>query len=217
MINKTIDAKEWECAKCVELNDWVKVLRRHVNLLSRERIEELDRPLGTLLNSMVHIRHASVHRQKMTSAQMMAFVFDSESFLTLLDDHSSIGRISRLRDQLSTYLGDLSTQKNAVRKNLLEITSTSQARRGQLDLEEHLAVKTILDEAEERERRSMADIDILACEASLSADSAQLELSQHANCDGRDSIRSDELAVLLCSCCVQTLREQEFNAGRKEE
>ena len=214
MINRTIEGKGWQCAKCVELNDWVKLLRRHVKLLSRERIEKLDRPLGTLLNSMVHIRHASVHRQKMTSAQIMAFVFDSESFLRLLDDQGAIGKVSTLRDQLSAYLRELSAQNDAIRTKLLEITSSSQAKRVQIDLEEHLAVKFILDEAEERGRRSMANIGILTRELSLSDDSTHLELSQHSNCGGSGS---DELAVLLCSCCVQALREQEFNAGRKEE
>ena len=214
MINRTIEGKRWQCAKCVELNDWVKLLRRHVKLLPRERIEELDRPLGTLLNSMVHIRHASVHRQKVTSAQIMAFVLDSESFVRLLDDQGAIEKVSTLRDQLSAYLGELSAQNDAIRAKLLEITSSSQAKRRQIDLEEHLAVKTVLDEIEERGRRSIAKIDVLTREVSLPADSTRVELSQHPNCGENDS---DELAVLLCSCCVQALREQEFNAGREKE
>ena len=131
----------------------------------------------------------------MTSAQIMAFLFDAEAFLKLLDDQGALQRISELRKQLSAYLDDLSVQKDAIRQKLVKIASHSRARRGEIDLEERLAEETVLNEAEERQSRSVVDIDRLVCEASRPPDSTNSGLPGDSHRGEKDRLHSNELAV----------------------
>lgn len=69
-MREMIKEKGWDCAQCVELNDWVKILRKRRDLLPRAKIEALDKPLMSLLNAVVEIRHTAAHQKRTTAHEI---------------------------------------------------------------------------------------------------------------------------------------------------
>jgi len=76
-----IKDKGWDCAQCVELNDWVKILRKRKDLLNDSSVETSNRPLSAILGSLVQLRHTAVHRQRITALEVQLFLEDAESLL----------------------------------------------------------------------------------------------------------------------------------------
>lgn len=76
--------KGWDCARCVELNDCVKILRRRKDLLNGFKGETSNRPLFAVLGSLAQLRHTAVHRQRVTALEVQLFLEDAESLLICL-------------------------------------------------------------------------------------------------------------------------------------
>lgn len=62
-----IKDKGWDCAQCVELNDWVKILRKRKDPLNNSKVKTPNRPLSAILGSLTQLRHTAVHRQRITA------------------------------------------------------------------------------------------------------------------------------------------------------
>lgn len=148
--------KGWACAQCVELNDWVKILRKRKDLLNNSKVETSNRSLSAILGSLVQLRHTAVHRQRVTALEVQLFLEDAESLLDLLDDGESAREISDVRHSLSNHVKDLSAQSSSSQERLGMIAREKRMQVFTLQLEEHSAVSRILAENQDFERDATA-------------------------------------------------------------
>lgn len=144
--------KAWDCAQCVELNDWVKILRRRKDLLNNFKGGTSNRSLSAVLSSLVQLRHTAVHRQRVTALEVQLFLEDAESLLDLLDDGEAAKEISNVHLSLSDYLKDISAHSSSNEEKLRVIAREKRLQVFQLQLEEHSASSRILAENQEFER-----------------------------------------------------------------
>jgi hypothetical protein len=153
-MQEVVKDKGWDCAQCVELNDWVKILRRRKNLLNNLNRGTSGRPLSTVLGSLVQLRHTAVHRQRVTALEVQLFLEDAKSLLDLLDDREAAKEISNVHRSLSDYLKDLSAHSSSNEEKLRVIAREKRLQVFQLQLEEHSASSRILAENQEFERNA---------------------------------------------------------------
>jgi hypothetical protein len=142
----------WNCAQCVELNDWVKILRKRKDLLNDSNVKTSNRPLSAILGSLVQLRNAAVHRQRITALEVQLFLEDAESLLGLLGDRESAKEISKVRCSLSDHVKDLSARSSSDQERLRGIAREKRMQVFQLQLEEHSAVSRILAENQDFDR-----------------------------------------------------------------
>jgi hypothetical protein len=148
--------KGWDCARCVELNDWVKILRKRKDLLNNSKVETTNRPLSAILGSLIQLRHTAVHRQRITALEVQLFLEDAESLLGLLGDRESAKEISNVHRSLSDHVNDLSAQSSSSQERLETIAREKRMQVFTLQLEEHSAVSRILAENQDFERNATA-------------------------------------------------------------
>jgi hypothetical protein len=148
--------KGWDCAQCVELNDWVKILRKRKDLLPNSKGGASDRPLSAVLDSVVQLRHMAVHRQRVTALEVQLFLEDAESLSNFLDDEESAKEISNIHRSLSDHVKDLSAQSSSNQERLRAIAKEKRTQMFQLQVEEHSAVGRVLAESQDFERRATA-------------------------------------------------------------
>jgi hypothetical protein len=151
-MQEVVKDKSWDCAQCVELNDWVEILRRRKDLLNNFKGGTSGRPLSTVLGSLVQLRHTAVHRQRVTALEVQLFLQDAESLLDLLDDGEAAKEISNVHRSLSDYLKDLSAHSSSNKEKLRVIAREKRMQVFQLQLEEHSASSRILAKNQEFER-----------------------------------------------------------------
>lgn len=151
-----IKDKGWDCAQCVELNDWVKILRKRKDLLNNSSVGTSNRPLSAVLGSLVQLRHTAVHRQRITALKVQLFLEDAESLLGLLGDRESAKEISKVHCSLSDHVKDLSARASLDQEKLRSITREKRMQAFQLQLEEHSAVSRILAGNQDFERDATA-------------------------------------------------------------
>lgn len=196
--------KGWNCAQCVELNDWIKVLRRRKDLLNNPEVEPSNRPLSAILGSLTQLRHTAVHRQKITALQVQLFLEDAESLLGLLGDRESAQEIARIRCSLSDHVMDLSIRSTSDQERLRRIAMEKRMQMFQLQLEEHPAVSRILAEHQDFERdatsrfqqRTLCIAITHAGDVSCSTPLRDDECDQHTN----------EMTFRFCPSCIEEVR-----------
>lgn len=213
-IQDTVSAKGWDCAQCVELNDWIKILRRKTCLLPQERLKHLDKTLEDLLDSIVQVRHTSVHRQKVTSDRVTLFLDDAESFLKVIDDSDAQHWVSDLRKTVSTSLDDLEVQRSTVKQRLMAIAAHTKTERHRIDLEEHMAVNAALQEAQDQESIEASRMDSMARTIRHAMKREDSAFSNHVDCTREAGAGARTHGISFCTACVENLRETAFNAGR---
>lgn len=199
-----IKTKGWDCPQCVELNDWIKILRKRKDLVLEPKDKTLDRPLSAVLNAVVQLRHTAVHRQKVTAFEVQSFLEDAEALLIFLDERTSAKEIADLHGVLSDYVKDLSAHSSSYQERLRAITRDKQMQAFRLKLEEHLAVSEVLAESQEYERRAALQLQKVAfCRGFAHArkDSCS-KLSDSVECGHH----VDQKTFRFCANCIQDIR-----------
>lgn len=199
-----VKTKGWDCSQCVELNDWVKVLRKRKDLVLRPKAKMPNRPLSAVLGSVVQLRHTAVHRQKVTALEVQSFLEDAEALLIFLDDGASLKEISDLRQSFSDHVEDLSAHSNSYQERLRAIKKDNQMQAFQLKIEEDLAVSQVLAESQEYERRATVHFQqITFCKESAHARrDSPATLSSGAKCD--QHVQKE--AFQFCVNCIEDVR-----------
>ena len=205
VLAETVQERGWDCAQCVELNDWAKILRTRPELLPKARIEELNKPLQKLLDSIVQIRHTAVHRQKITANVIELFLADAECFTRILDDDTCSRELANIRQEVSGLVQGLAQQQKSTQERLLEIASNRKSQQTKLQLLEHEAVAQVLHEAQEH-KCIMASSFQQATSLNTSLwDATPVAVSCGDDC----SDHSNQLSLRLCATCVDHLRGAE--------
>jgi hypothetical protein len=206
-VNKMRDVvktKGWDCSQCVELNDWVKILRKKKDLIPSPKGLRSNRSLSVVLDSVVQLRNTAVHRQKVTALDVQLFLEDAEFLLNFLEDGASAKEICDIRQSLSDHVDDLSAHFSSNQERLRVISKDKRMQMFQLQLEEHLAVSQVLDESQEYERHATVQFQhrTLRKEFAHARTESAATLSRDAECDRH----LEKETFRFCANCIEDVR-----------
>ncbi|KAI9154950.1 hypothetical protein HJFPF1_07511 [Paramyrothecium foliicola] len=102
----------WDCPEAVELNLFAKKLnRRKQDAKAKSSSGGLLTP--KLITSIIELRHAAVHRQRLSAHTLNIFLRECEEFLTFLGDTTRYQKVSGLRQDAHRILVDLDRDEKA--------------------------------------------------------------------------------------------------------
>ncbi|PHH84917.1 hypothetical protein CDD83_1180 [Cordyceps sp. RAO-2017] len=109
-----LEKNGWDCSEAAELNLFVKELGSHslgqpVTSATNDTILIAD-----LVSSISKIRHAAVHRERLSTSGVDRAFEDSEHLLTFLGDDKRVQRIKDLRHDIGHLLGELDQKEREV-------------------------------------------------------------------------------------------------------
>ena len=196
--------KGWDCAQCVELNDWVKILRKRKDLLPNSKGEASDRPLSAVLGSVVQLRHMAVHRQRVTALEVRLLLEDAESLLNFLDDGESAKKIFDIHHSLTDHVEDLSAHFSSDQERLRVIAKEKRIQMFQLQVEEHSAVGRVLAESQDFERRATARFQqrTLCREITHAREGSSATPPKDDGCDHH----TEQKTFRFCASCIEDVR-----------
>jgi hypothetical protein len=203
--------KGWDCAQCVELNDWVKILRKRKDLLPNSKGEASDRPLSAVLGSVVQLRHMAVHRQRVTALEVRLLLEDAESLLNFLDDGESAKEISDIHHSLTDHVEDLSAHSSSDQERLRVIAKEKRMQMFQLQVEEHSAVSRVLTESQDFQQRATA----LFQQRTLHRETTHARKRSSATPpkdDGCDH-HTEQKTFRFCASCIEDVRTRARAVG----
>ncbi|KAK5215328.1 hypothetical protein LTR72_011610 [Exophiala xenobiotica] len=116
---KDIMAKKgWDCPECVELNVWARTFLTNQGCFQPVDLEGLGQSFSELTSSISHLRHAVVHRLRISAEGLERFLVDAEALTQLLhDDHSTMS-LARLRRDTQMSIEELKRNKDLLESRL---------------------------------------------------------------------------------------------------
>ncbi|CAN9444882.1 unnamed protein product [Alternaria alternata] len=126
----------WDCAEAVELNRWPKVLLTYQKECDLNSAQEVGKPLPSLLDSIVQLRHDAVHRARLTSNKLLERLADAVVLARLIQDDRCINLISTIRQKTQHAIEELVSDKALLNRKLGEIKTTFAEKRAELDRQE---------------------------------------------------------------------------------
>jgi hypothetical protein len=136
----------WDCAEAVELNRWPRVLLTYQNEVGLAEPIDLGKPLPELLNSIVQLRHAAVHRMPLTANRVLQFIVDAETLANLLQEEDFISQLSAIRRQTQGTIEELERYKDLLGTKLAEIKRQTAASIAELKRQELEAMENAVKE-----------------------------------------------------------------------
>lgn len=158
-IGCVLDEEGWDCPESVELNTWAKVLRKHQDKLSTDRMSYLGKPFPEVLDSVSHLRHTAVHRLRVSARKIETFMVDSESLARALEDDIRADVISQLRRETQSAIDELKRNKDLLESTLAETLQKFDAKRAELESLERAAVEDMLKEDKEYQSITSANLE----------------------------------------------------------
>lgn len=138
-IPEVLAKRGWDCAEATELNVIIRQLLNHKTSL--QKLEAAAGPdLGMLTRSMTKLRHATVHRGRLTAKVLEQFLADAETFATKLDDKEAISALSRSRGGVQKNIVEMENNKSMLETKLRKTLDDIAAQRAELDRLEKAAV-----------------------------------------------------------------------------
>lgn len=111
-MQKTLQARGWDCPESVELNIWSNVLKKHKQKFIPEDLEGIGKPFDHFLDSISHLRHTAVHRLRITAARVEQFMTDAESLCRVMQDEKSSHTMARLRRKMQSAVEGTKRKKD---------------------------------------------------------------------------------------------------------
>ncbi|RYN62675.1 hypothetical protein AA0119_g13109 [Alternaria tenuissima] len=135
-----------ECAEAVELHRWANIFQTQRVDFPKDNLEALGRPLPELLRSMTELRHAAVHRTRLSANSAMQIISDAESFVKLIENDTCIIGISRLRRETETAVKALKAKKGSLELKFTGVEKRLEAQRADLERQKLDAIEDALEE-----------------------------------------------------------------------
>ncbi|CAN9145654.1 unnamed protein product [Alternaria alternata] len=126
----------WDCAEAVELNRWPKVLLTYQKECHLNDLNDLDKPLPTLLNSIVQLRHDAVHRARLSSSKLLQHLTDAVLLARLLQDDVCAESILTIRKKCQHAIEHLVRDKQVLDAKLAKIRFDFAVKRAELERQE---------------------------------------------------------------------------------
>ncbi|CAN9443741.1 unnamed protein product [Alternaria alternata] len=145
-LENVLQKEGWDCAEAVELNWWPKVLLTYPEDCNLNGLNEFDKSLPNLLDSVTQLRHDTVHRVRLSSNEILQHLTDAVMFAQLLKDDECSEFISTIRRRTQDAIEELVRNKAILDRRLDEIKNGFTAKRAELDRQEAAALEAAVRE-----------------------------------------------------------------------
>ncbi|KAI1825219.1 hypothetical protein F4861DRAFT_211200 [Xylaria intraflava] len=190
--------KGWHCSEAAELNLWVVELLQHQNKFA-DRVNDIRRPLTSLLRSVADIRHSAVHRICISAKGLEQFLLNAESFATLLGDTTRLKSLTELRRNVQQAMGELERNKHVLNSKLTETFKRIAAQRAELDRAEEMAIADMVREDIEYltlAGKNLEDVQATLSSVKLTPDPIVKEDESNSNVDDVDTVEDDYRSIV---------------------
>ncbi|RYN61653.1 hypothetical protein AA0117_g12938 [Alternaria alternata] len=141
-----LETEGLECAEAVELHRWSNIFQTQQVEFPEDNLEALGRPLPELLRSMTELRHATVHRTRLSANAAIQIISDAESFVKLVKNDTCINGISRLRRETETIVKALKAKRGSLELKLTGMEKRLEAQRADLERQKLEAIENAFKE-----------------------------------------------------------------------
>jgi hypothetical protein len=189
-----LETMGWDCPEAIELNIFMRKAG-----LSSVRFDEdgtarcASSSMSRLIASVSRIRHAAVHRERVTEFALGNMLCDSQDLLVLLGDENAIRTMADLQGKIGQGLTELGEQERQVDSHVELEMGKIRMQRAKLDEWERNI--TLAAEEQKREMRHRAGAGISAALVSARTNRPAAESKKRK--DSYMCIRGDMTADLL--------------------
>lgn len=94
----------WTCAAAVELTNWVRVIKKHLDILPSGCMStEQKKCFKKILPCITQLRHTAVHRLHLTSVQLLKQVHSAHTLAEILQDDECRYRLQTIHSRVNTW------------------------------------------------------------------------------------------------------------------
>jgi hypothetical protein len=186
-----LEKNEWDCPESGELNIWTAEFLKRQGAFDKKR--DVGKPLEKLFRSVADIRHAAVHRIRVSARGIEQFMLDAESLATLLGHVMSLAQLSKLRRETQMVIEELERNKHVLSSKLGETLESIAAQRVKLDHLEKAAISDMLKE--DGDYQHFAGINLMeaiAAEESTALSSTATEKGINCDLEDEESVDNDD-------------------------
>ncbi|KAI4702205.1 hypothetical protein J4E81_002567 [Alternaria sp. BMP 2799] len=126
----------WDCAEAVELNQWARTLLIYREELKLDDLGEDAKPLPSLMESIIQLRHNAVHRVRLSSSELLQHLTDAVLLAQLLHDDNCGKFLSDIRQRTHNAIEELVRNKQLLDGRLADIKRDFAAKRAELERQE---------------------------------------------------------------------------------
>ncbi|KUI69370.1 hypothetical protein VM1G_04829 [Cytospora mali] len=144
-IPEVLAQRGWDCPEATELNVIVSQLLAHKNSLDRlEAAAASTQGLAKLSDPLTQLRHAAVHRTRVTAEVLEEYLVGAGAFAARLRDKEALLALSRIRTGVQESIAEVENNKSTLETRLRATLDDVAARRAELDRLERDAVADML-------------------------------------------------------------------------
>ena len=126
----------WDCAEAVELNQWARTLLIYREEFKLDDMKEDVKPLPSLMESIIQLRHNAVHRVRLSSSGLLEHLTDAVLLAQLLQDDKCGKFLSNVRQRTHDAIEELLRNKQLLDGRLADIKTEFAAKRAELERQE---------------------------------------------------------------------------------
>ncbi|THW36881.1 hypothetical protein D6D21_08520 [Aureobasidium pullulans] len=146
--------REVEYPENLELPQYVNIFREHVEFDSQALNKYLDKPVKYLYNSLVWLRHYTVHRRQVNIGYLYVWVNDARSLAKLVGDSKAAEQFETTQLKLERLLAGLKRRRVKYEDKLLAKVKELAAKRAELDRLEKEAMETYVKDVKRSKTRA---------------------------------------------------------------
>lgn len=190
---EVLQKEGWDCSEAVELNNWVRVFRKHQLRIfpAVSPDSEVDKKFW---KSLCDIRHTAVHRLSVTAASIETCLRDGERLATLLEDEAAADRLSTMRCELQRVTAEMENHKCMLEAKLIRTRERIAAERDELDRQEKEAIDSMVQADKEyqlsagaslEQKFATRDADVVTESGESSDEDTEDSLEEEGESDGK--------------------------------
>ena len=145
---------KWDVPESIELTQWTHKFAKLLNTLPSSAINRIPgRSVTDILIATNTIRHAAVHRQRVTAAEMLEMLDAAITFAHTLRDTARAKQIKKAKSQLTLSIYQVTWYQRLLARNFKPIFASIAHRRTELDELEASSIEEMV--ATEKQQRAL--------------------------------------------------------------
>ena len=156
----------WEVPEEVELTQWTKIFRKNASKLPTAATEESSgKHLKSALCATHKLRHAAVHRLRISTAEIKSMMADAVVLAKILKDQRRANSIARLLEAVtkgSTTFGD---RRSDIEKDLATKLASISLQRKELDVAEQKSINDATKKYDQHRHTLVSDLETILDQA----------------------------------------------------
>lgn len=197
-IRDVMKGRQWDCAQCVELNDWAKILRKNKHKFPGSNVQQLRRPLDAILQSAIQIRHTVVHRKRVSADRIKTYLEDAECLAGLVGANDRSQEITQIKQETLSFIANQTLLAENLQVRMMALSNETYAQCLALREKEHFAVSRALKEQDEANALASETFQCNLSNFEKASDSSpKTDCAEH----------STHPTVNVCSDCMEQFRK----------